>query len=82
MGTPPHNPSFPFPGKVYGEGRGYHLMVKGMKEQELKELVSQISSADLKSEVKKRGIKMGRCPTKMDFAKKLPDDVLKKLAGK
>jgi hypothetical protein len=57
-------------------------MVKGMKEAELKELVSKISSADLKGEVKKRGIKMGRCPTKMDFAKKLPEDVLKKLAGK
>jgi nucleoside-diphosphate-sugar epimerase len=36
--------------------------------------VKEISSADLKSEVKKRGIKMGRCPTKMDFAKKLPED--------
>jgi len=57
-------------------------MVMGMKEQELKELVSKISSADLKNEVKKRGIKMGRCPTKMDFAKKLPEDVLKDLAGK
>ena len=54
----------------------------GMKDAELKELVSQISSADLKSEVKRRGIKMGRCPTKMDFAKKLPEDVLRKLAGK
>lgn len=60
----------------------YHLMVKGMKEAELKELVKGISSADLKGEVKKRGIKMGRCPTKMDFAKKLPEDVLRKLAGK
>ncbi len=53
-----------------------------MKDTELKELVTKISSADLKGEVKKRGIKMGRCPTKMDYAKKLPDDVLKKLAGK
>ena len=61
---------------------GNHHMVKAVKEAELKELVSQISSADLKGEVKKRGIKMGRCPTKMDFAKKLPEDVLKKLAGK
>ena len=57
-------------------------MVMGMKEQELEALVKQISSASLKNEVKKRGIKMGRCPTKMDFAKKLPEDVLKDLAGK
>jgi len=27
-------------------------------------------------------IRMGRCPTKMDFAKKLPEDVLKKPAGR
>jgi len=57
-------------------------MVMGVKEAELKELVKEISSADLKGEVKKRGIKMGRCPTKMDFARKLPEDVLKQLAGK
>ena len=57
-------------------------MVMSMKEAELKELVKEISSADLKAEVKKRGIKMGRCPTKMDFAMKLPGDVLKKLAKK
>jgi len=53
-----------------------------MKDEELAALVKKISSAALKSEVKKRGIKMGRCPTKMDFAKQLPEDVLKKLAGK
>jgi len=53
-----------------------------MKDEELKDLVKKISSAALKSEVKKRGIKMGSCPTKMDFAKKLPEEVLKDLAGK
>ena len=52
-----------------------------MKEEELKALVKKISSAALKSEVKKRGIKMGSCPTKMDFARKLPEDVLKDLAN-
>ena len=53
-----------------------------MKDADLKELVAKISSADLKKEVKKRGIKMGACPTKMDYAKKLPEDVLKDLAKK
>ena len=57
-------------------------MVRAMKESEFEALVKKISSAALKNEVKKRGIKMGRCPTKMDFAKKLPEDVLKDLAGK
>jgi hypothetical protein len=57
-------------------------MVMDMKDAELKELVSKVSAADLKKEVKKRGIKMGACPTKMDYAKKLPEDVLKNLAGK
>jgi hypothetical protein len=57
-------------------------MVEGVKDEELKALVKKISSAALKSEVKKRGIKMGSCPTKMDFAKKLPEDVLRNLAEK
>jgi hypothetical protein len=81
VGTALHNPSYSRPEK-YIVGRGYHLMVKGMKEAELKELVSKITAADLKGEVKKRGIKMGACPTKMDYAKKLPEDVLKNLAKK
>ena len=58
------------------------MVKEGMKDADLEALVKGISSADLKNEVKKRGIKMGRCPTKMDFARKLPEDVLKKLAGK
>lgn len=53
-----------------------------MKDTELEALVKEISSASLKEEVKKRGIKMGRCPTKMDFARKLPEDVLRSLAEK
>jgi hypothetical protein len=57
-------------------------MVRTMKEDELEALVKKISSASLKNEVKKRSIKMGRCPTKMDFAKKLPEDVLRSLAEK
>jgi hypothetical protein len=53
-----------------------------MKDAELKELLAAIPAAALKDEVKKRGIKMGRCPTKADFAKSLPEDVLRKLAKK
>ena len=52
-----------------------------MKDAELEALMKKISSAALKTE-KKRGIKVGSCPTKMDFAKKLPEDVLKDLVGK
>ncbi|MDD1653023.1 MAG: hypothetical protein LUQ64_00605 [Methanomicrobiales archaeon] len=57
-------------------------MVRTMKDAELKELIKNIPVAALKNEVKKRGIKMGRCPTKADYAKSLPEDVVKKLAKK
>ncbi|MDD1656980.1 MAG: hypothetical protein LUQ41_00770 [Methanomicrobiales archaeon] len=57
-------------------------MVRSMKDAELKELIKDIPAAALKDAVKKRGIKMGRCPTKADYAKSLPDDVLKNLAKK
>ena len=53
-----------------------------MKDAELKALIKDIPATALKDEVKKRGIKMGRCPTKADYAKSLPDDVLKNLAKK
>jgi hypothetical protein len=70
------------PGKVLRQGIVVSSHGGSMKDDELKALVKKISSAALKSEVKKRGIKMGSCPTKMDFAKKLPEEVLKDLAGK
>ena len=57
-------------------------VVRSMKDAELKELIKNIPAAALKDEVRKRGIKMGRCPTKADYAKSLPEDVLKKLAKK
>jgi len=53
-----------------------------MTDKELEKLLKSVSSKDLKDEVKKRGIALGRCPTKMDLAKKLPQDVVKKLAKK
>jgi hypothetical protein len=51
-----------------------------MKTSDLESLIKSISVKDLKAEAKKRGIALGRCPTKMDIAKKLPQDVLEKLA--
>jgi hypothetical protein len=55
-------------------------MVVTMKADRMETLIKSISVKDLKEEAKKRGIALGRCPTKMDIAKKLPDDVLEKLA--
>jgi hypothetical protein len=51
-----------------------------MEKSDLESLIKSISVKDLKEEAKKRGIALGRCPTKMDIAKKLPQDVLEKLA--
>jgi len=50
-----------------------------MKEGDLDILIKSISVRDLKEEAKKRGIALGRCPTKMDIARKLPEEALKKL---
>jgi hypothetical protein len=55
-------------------------MVVTVDTTELEGLMKSISVKDLKEEAKKRGIALGRCPTKMDIAKKLPEDVLRKLA--
>jgi hypothetical protein len=51
-----------------------------MEMSDLERLIQSISAKELKDEAKKRGIAFGRCPTKMDIAKKLPQDVLEKLA--
>jgi hypothetical protein len=51
-----------------------------METTKLEGLIKSISVKELKEEAKKRGITLGRCPTKMDIAKKLPDDVLEKMA--
>jgi hypothetical protein len=50
-----------------------------MKEGDLEILIKSISVRDLKEEAKKRGIVLGRCPTKMDIARNLPEEALKKL---
>ncbi len=53
-----------------------------MEEKDLTDLLRAIKAKDLKEEVKKRGLKSGKCPTKMDLARLLPEDALKNLAGK
>ncbi len=53
-----------------------------MDDAELEKLVKNVSAKELKDEAKKMGIALGRCPTKMDIARKLPKDVLLKLSKK
>ncbi|MDT8358237.1 MAG: hypothetical protein RQ758_07020 [Methanomicrobiaceae archaeon] len=53
-----------------------------MNDEDLAELIKPISTKDLRAELKKRGLKAGRCPTKTDLARLLPEDRLRELAGK
>jgi hypothetical protein len=51
-----------------------------MDDKELEALISGIPTKDLKAEAKKRGISCGRCPKKIDIARRLPPDILKAMA--
>ena len=53
-----------------------------VNDEDLAELVRSITTKDLRAEIKKRGLKAGRCPTKMDLARLLPEDRIRELAGK
>ncbi len=53
-----------------------------MEQKELSKVIKNIDTKVLKDEVKKLGLKLGRCPTKMSIAKifrKKPSKSLKKV---
>lgn len=53
-----------------------------MEKNEFESLIKPLKAKVLKEEVKKRGLKAGRCPTKRDLALLLPEDLLRELSEK
>ncbi|MFQ6051576.1 MAG: hypothetical protein ACE5K4_07775 [Candidatus Hydrothermarchaeota archaeon] len=49
---------------------------------DIEKLIKNVKMADLKQAAKERNIKLGKCPKKIDIAKKLPREVLEELASK
>lgn len=49
---------------------------------EVEELAKKAKLKDLKDIAKKHDIKLGRCPTKLTIAKKIPKDELEALVAK
>lgn len=49
---------------------------------DVEEMAKKAKLKDLKEIAKKHDIKLGRCPTKLDIAKKIPKDELEALMSK
>jgi len=49
---------------------------------DVEEMAKKAKLKDLKEIAKKHDIKLGRCPTKLDIAKKIPKDELEALVSK
>lgn len=71
----------PRPGKSLIRGGVISPLVICMDEKEMQALIKPITTSRLKEEIKKRNLKPGRCPTKMDLARMLPEETLRDLAG-
>jgi hypothetical protein len=53
-----------------------------MDDNEIVALIRQMDLKTLKEAAKAEGIKPGRCPTKLSIARMLPEETLKKIAGR
>ncbi len=60
----------------------YNPDFKGGISLDVEEMAKKAKLKDLKEIAKKHDIKLGRCPTKLDIAKKIPREDLEDLVSK